>query len=188
MTLPNLRYLVTSHQYAEELLSEAKQAGKPIAWVISIRDPEMKAPKGLTDGGATNYLELQFHDVESEGSGNYCGVNRYRAPSEWDAKHIVEFAQKIATEGKDGDQVLVHCYAGISRSTAALFLVLATLTGEGNEEKNLAEVRKVRVVADPNTLLVSWGDYVLRRGGKLNYALTGLEKYKPKDDTQVEMG
>ncbi|WAJ26322.1 tyrosine phosphatase family protein [Antarcticirhabdus aurantiaca] len=63
--------------------------------------------------------------------------------------------------------LLVHCYAGISRSTAAALLIAAMLRPEAEERQLAAELRRLSPAATPNPYLVRLGDALLRRSGRL---------------------
>ena len=63
--------------------------------------------------------------------------------------------------------MLIHCHAGISRSTAIALIVWAYLLGSGGEEQALAYVLTARPQARPNRLIVKLGDELLNRRSKL---------------------
>ena len=63
--------------------------------------------------------------------------------------------------------MLVHCHAGVSRSPAAALLILALEDGPGAEERSCARLREVAPWALPNKRIVSIGDRLLGRGGRL---------------------
>jgi predicted protein tyrosine phosphatase len=84
------------------------------------------------------------------------------------ARAIIEFAN--AVRELDGT-LLCHCLAGVSRSTAAALLCLATWTGAGHEPYCVEQLLQVRPSARPHRDLLHWGDELLGRGGKLLGAL-----------------
>ena len=63
--------------------------------------------------------------------------------------------------------ILVHCWAGISRSMAAAFILLCDRLGPGWELKIADAIRTRAPHAFPNPLLVSLGDTALDRGGRM---------------------
>ena len=67
--------------------------------------------------------------------------------------------------------LLVHCHAGISRSTAALATLLARHTPLGDEAGIFARIREIRPIAWPNSRMIGFADDILGRGGRLNAAL-----------------
>src|SRR5208283_1624187 len=69
------------------------------------------------------------------------------------------------------DPMVIHCYAGVSRSTAAAFIAACALNPARNE---LAIARAIRVAsptATPNARLVALADAALQRGGRMNAAI-----------------
>jgi predicted protein tyrosine phosphatase len=87
--------------------------------------------------------------------------------------HIVPAEAHVASlldfvKGWDRAQPLVvHCYAGVSRSTAAALITAATLN-PGREEREIATIIRARSpTATPNLRLVAVADAILGRGGRL---------------------
>jgi predicted protein tyrosine phosphatase len=85
-----------------------------------------------------------------------------------DARRIIDFARSIRV--LDGT-VLCQCGAGISRSTAAALIALATWTGPGTERECVEELLRIRPAASPHPDLVGFGDELLERNGRLLLAL-----------------
>jgi len=89
-------------------------------------------------------------------------------PSEAIANELVEFIRSLdPTEGT----VLCQCFAGISRSPAAAFILLAHWSGPGRESEALKVVRAVRPAAQPHRDLVRFADKAMGRDGLLIRAL-----------------
>ena len=70
--------------------------------------------------------------------------------------------------------MLVHCWAGISRSMAAAFILLCDRLGPGHEEKIAHAMRKAAPHAFPNPLLVSLADEALARDGRMIEAVRAI--------------
>jgi predicted protein tyrosine phosphatase len=67
--------------------------------------------------------------------------------------------------------MVVHCYAGISRSTASAFAAACALN-PGRDEVSIAwELRRASRTATPNALIVSLADRLLGRGGRMIHAV-----------------
>ena len=64
--------------------------------------------------------------------------------------------------------LLVHCHAGISRSTAAMATLLARHTPVGEEDGIFQRIREIRPIAWPNSRMIGFADDILGRGGRLN--------------------
>ena len=63
--------------------------------------------------------------------------------------------------------ILIHCWAGVSRSSGVAYAVLCQAAGLGNEKECLAHLRKVRPQAVPNSLIVTLAEVVLNRDGAM---------------------
>jgi predicted protein tyrosine phosphatase len=75
--------------------------------------------------------------------------------------------------------LIVHCLAGISRSTAAAFISLCDLNPDVPELVVARRIRAVSPTASPNTLLVAVADDLLGRGGKMVDAVMALGAAQP---------
>lgn len=87
----------------------------------------------------------------------------YRPPGEDDVRRLVAMAHGL----KDTDHVLIHCHAGISRSTAAAYIMACVTLGEGKEAHAWHKVLTARDIAAPNKRMVRLADSVLMRGCKM---------------------
>jgi predicted protein tyrosine phosphatase len=72
---------------------------------------------------------------------------------------------------KRGDYLLVHCAAGVSRSTALAFAALCHHAGAGTEVTCYEAVKGIRPEASPNPLVVEIADDLLERGGAMVAAI-----------------
>lgn len=86
------------------------------------------------------------------------------------AEAIVAFAKDWDGEGG----VLIHCHRGISRSTAAAFIIMCVRSPHASERELAARMRKDAPHADPCPLLVSYADDLLGRGGRMIDAIEEL--------------
>jgi predicted protein tyrosine phosphatase len=80
--------------------------------------------------------------------------------------HIVKILQ-FARDWDHSGPMVVHCWAGISRSTAAAFITLCALNPDSSEAKIANQIRAASSTATPNALMVSIADDLLGRGGKM---------------------
>jgi predicted protein tyrosine phosphatase len=74
--------------------------------------------------------------------------------------------------------LLVHCWAGISRSMAAAFAILCDRLGPGCEVSVARTMRAHAPHADPNRLIVRLADNVLGRGGSMVGAIEAIGRGK----------
>ena len=123
--------------------------------VITLLDPvELIDP--LEGYHPERHLRLGVHDIPEQAEGLIC-------PDETTVEAILQFGATWA-----GDEpLLVHCWAGISRSTAAAF-TLACERNPGVDERRIAgELRRASRTAKPNRRIVAVADDMLGRGGHM---------------------
>ena len=70
--------------------------------------------------------------------------------------------------------IVVHCYAGISRSTAAAYITLCALRPERDEADIARRLRAASPIATPNARIVAIGDEILGRQGRMVAAVTAI--------------
>jgi predicted protein tyrosine phosphatase len=136
--------------------------------VLSILDPDWPVPEAFGAFGEHARLELRFHDVIEEDAAAVVVPRR---------EHVAEllaFGQGLAAEAPGGAHLLVHCHAGISRSTAAMALILAQALPGVLGERILGEVHRIRDKAWPNRRLLEMGDALRGRRGELVAAAAGI--------------
>jgi predicted protein tyrosine phosphatase len=143
--------------------------GSPFTHVISIWDPEW-IERGSVEHQLRKRLPSHtrlhvayFHDIRAEEPGR-------RAPVEDDLRRILNFAADLQPEAS----VLIHCWAGISRSTAVAFAILCQSTGPGREIDCIECLLAIRPQAFPNALIVELADRILERKGAMRQACEKL--------------
>ena len=72
------------------------------------------------------------------------------------------------------EPLLVHCWAGVSRSTAAAFVTACALNPQKMEDEIASAIRKVSPTATPNPRFVAIADDMLRRGGRMIAAVESI--------------
>ena len=70
--------------------------------------------------------------------------------------------------------MVVHCYAGISRSTASAFVTACALNPGRNERAIAQELRRLSPTACPNIRIVTIADRLLGRQGRLVDAVKAI--------------
>ena len=129
-----------------------------VTHVLSILDPGWPEPEALGAFDAHRRLELRFHDVIEAGPG-------WIAPERLDVEQLLSFGHDL-TEAR-GRHLLVHCHAGVSRSTAAATLILAQARPDRPAEEVLQAVVRQRSHAWPNLRILELGDALLDRRGEI---------------------
>ncbi len=135
--------------------------------VLSILDHTYPVPEAFGQYGEHERLELRFDDIVDDRPGAVM-------PQPADVEQILAFGRKLAAE--PGASLLVHCHAGISRSTAAMVLILAQAMPGTSAESVVGMVHSIREKAWPNIRIIELGDAMLGRGGSLVAAATALHR------------
>lgn len=100
-------------------------------------------------------LRLEFYDVEEK-----CQLIWWRFPKTIPTKNHVHKVIKYFSETKDeATGYTIHCWQGISRSTAFALGILYLMTG--SEEAAATELKKIRAEADPHRKIVQYFDQEL---------------------------
>lgn len=150
---PLLPYPITICGLAE--LCGHAEAG--FTHVVSILDPVWPDPEEFDGWGAHRRVLWRFDDVVQVASG-------YQAPTRSDVQAILALGAEL--RGAAAAQVLIHCHAGVSRSTAAAVILMAQ-HNSGREAEIFAELRRIRPCSWPNALMLKLADDMLRRNGAL---------------------
>ncbi|WP_295733703.1 tyrosine protein phosphatase [uncultured Bartonella sp.] len=106
---------------------------------------------------------LEFNDINKPQEGLV-------APSETEIYKILE----IAKNWNRSHPLLINCYMGISRSTAAAFVIACALEREKSEAAIARLLRKNSPTATPNKLMVELADKILDRGGRMSSAIAEI--------------
>ena len=72
------------------------------------------------------------------------------------------------------EPMLIHCYAGVSRSTAAAFIAACALKPERDEFEVARALRAASPTATPNARLVALADAALGRDGRMSEAIAAI--------------
>jgi predicted protein tyrosine phosphatase len=128
--------------------------------VLSILDPAWPVPDAFGAYGEHERLELRFHDAIEDVPGTL-------PPREGDVARLLAFGRDLIAEPPEGAHLLVHCHAGISRSTAAMTLILAQARPGASARDILGEVLRIRPKAWPNLRIIEMGDAMLARNGEV---------------------
>jgi predicted protein tyrosine phosphatase len=132
-----------------------------ISHVLSILDPDHPVPVAFGAFGEHAKLELRFHDVVEDGDPAVI------APRQEHVTDLLTFGRSLLAEPSANAHLLVHCHAGVSRSTASMALILAQALPEVAGEHIFDEILRIRPQAWPNLRIVEFGDAQLDRRGEL---------------------
>lgn len=137
--------------------------------VLSILDPDYPVPEAFGTFGEHEKLEVRFHDIIDETPGLVL-------PQPGHVESILALGRGLLAEPAPSAHLLVHCHAGISRSTACMALILAQALPEQPADAILMLVHGIREKAWPNLRLIELGDAALGRNGTLIAATHALHR------------
>lgn len=148
-----MRLIVSPLPQVERLLAEHR-----LSHLVTLASPGAEAAFE-----AEHRLDLRFNDIAAPREGLV-------APSLEHVEALIEFAQ-----GWTGAQpLLIHCWAGVSRSTAAAYVIACARTAPGREGDWAARLRDAAPTATPNPLIVAHADRLLDRGGAMVRAVHAI--------------
>jgi predicted protein tyrosine phosphatase len=133
-----------------------------VSHVVSLLGPETphRSFTGITD---TNHLKLTFHDIIEPAEG-------FTAPASDHVETLIDFLK--ARQGED--PMLIHCWAGISRSTASAFTAMCLYNPDVDEWRLAQQLRSLSHVATPNRRIVAFADDIMERQGRMVDAIDAI--------------
>lgn len=88
-------------------------------------------------------------------------------------RHLRAFLDFVEAWGREAPLV-IHCYAGISRSTAAAYIAACALRPDRDEAEIARALRRLSATATPNRLFVEIADRMLGRQGRMASAIAAI--------------
>jgi predicted protein tyrosine phosphatase len=140
-----------------------------VSHVLSILDPDWPVPEAFGRFGEHEKLELRFHDVIED-------APRSVVPGAGHIRQLLAFGARLDRE--PGAHLLVHCHAGVSRSSASMALLIAQAVPEQPGEAIFAEIMRIRPQIWPNLRIVELGDEALGRNGDLVAAVRRVYRHQ----------
>lgn len=128
---------------------------------LSLVDPAHELGHNFAPG--INNEIFRFHDIIEPKEG-------MTAPTEKDVEGILRFGSVHSPEHGAG-HLLVHCHMGVSRSTAAMLMLMAQRFPDLPADALFEKLREIRSIAWPNSTMISMADDALGRRGRLVEAL-----------------
>jgi predicted protein tyrosine phosphatase len=129
--------------------------------VTLLKDTDrVERPKTIA---AQNHLVLGLDDIVEP-------IDGYIVPCDEHVNKLIEFA-RCWDRAKP---MVVHCFAGISRSTAGAYVAACALNPERDEMAIATALRRASATATPNARIVSLGDRMLGRNGRMVAAIDSI--------------
>jgi predicted protein tyrosine phosphatase len=107
-----------------------------------------------------NHLFLGFNDIVEP-------IEGMTPPGEIHVRQLIEFVHNWDR----ARPIVIHCWAGVSRSTAGAFIAFCALNPGHDEDTVARELRALSPSATPNARLVRFGDALLGRQGRMVAAI-----------------
>jgi predicted protein tyrosine phosphatase len=127
--------------------------------VVSLLDPASRFPR-LDGYDSERHLCVEVHDINTESEGmDACCDQRMR--------RILDFVG----DWRRDEPILIHCYAGISRSTATAYITACLHNPSVDEQEIAMALRTASPSAWPNRRFVALADAELGRGGRMSRAI-----------------
>ena len=134
-----------------------------VTHVLSILDPDWPEPEAFQAFDPHFRATFRFNDaIEPE--------PRIVLPARADVEAILAFGR----DAGDVSHLLIHCHAGISRSTAAMLMILAQAHPDESEDAIVDRLLEIRPQAWPNSRMIGFADEILGRAGRLSVAVARI--------------
>ncbi len=112
---------------------------------------------------AERHLFIAMSDIVDPTEGHILPADRH-----------VQALLKFVGAWDQAEPLLIHCFAGVSRSTAAAFITACALNPARNESEIAPATRAASPTATPNPRLVALADAILGRAGRMNAAVAAI--------------
>ena len=111
----------------------------------------------------TRHLHLAVSDIVEAAPGHVLP----------EAAHLDELMRFVHAWDR-AEPMLIHCFAGVSRSTAAAYIAACALAPKRDEFAIARSLRAASPTASPNARLVALADRALGRSGRMNEAIAEI--------------
>jgi len=130
--------------------------------VVSLLGPEhmIDTPAGIE---RDKHLQLTMHDIALP-------IDGYITPGEAHVGRLIDFLGRWDRAAP----MVIHCWAGISRSTAAAFTAMCIYHPDAKEMELAQKLRSASPIATPNPLIVAAADKLLGRDGRMSEAVDSI--------------
>ncbi|MBZ0216770.1 MAG: hypothetical protein K8F25_09475 [Fimbriimonadaceae bacterium] len=109
------------------------------------------------------HLKLAMNDIHQPREGLI-------PPDEMHVRNLIEFTANWDRKAP----MIIHCWAGISRSTAAAYVAVCALNPAADEDRIARLLRASSPSATPNPRIVALADKILDRSGRMTKAVEAI--------------
>ena len=117
-------------------------------------------PRGILRG---RHLKLDMDDITQ-------AQPETVLPSE---QHVLDLLNFVESWDQKSP-LLVHCFAGMSRSTACAFISICALNPKADEDRIAQSMSRLSATVTPNRRLVALADEILGRDGRMIAAVSDM--------------
>ena len=130
--------------------------------VVTLLSPEsmIETPEGIY---AERHLRIGINDIAAPMDGMVC-------PDESVVERLIAFGETW----DEASPMIVHCWAGISRSTASAFTLACARNPQIDETAIARTMRRLAPHAYPNRRIIALADDMLGRGGRMVDAVEAM--------------
>lgn len=151
--------IIVSPLHVVQELVETRNIGRVLGLLAGCNE-HPKLPELAASG---NHLKLTMHDIAMP-------VEGMKPPGTSQVEELIAFIQSWDQR----KPMLMHCWAGISRSTASAYIAQCILSPERAEDELANELRLISPSATPNPLIIAHADVILGRNGQLVAAIGNI--------------
>lgn len=137
----------------------AQSGARHVVTLIN-RDTPVERPPSVA---VADHLFVGVHDICDPAEGLIC-------PAEEHVSEVLGFVRKWDRRAP----IVVHCFAGISRSTASAYAAYCALRPDLDEAEVAQLLRRRSPEATPNARIIAIADGMLRRGGRMVRAVEAI--------------
>nr|WP_321462763.1 protein-tyrosine phosphatase family protein [uncultured Cohaesibacter sp.] len=132
------------------------------SYLVSVVNPEMEVirPQRIP---AENHLFLGMNDIAAT-------IPGFTLSSQHQVAQLIDFVRKWDRSAP----MVVHCWAGVSRSTASAYIAACVLRPDLDEMTIAQDLREASPPATPNRRLVELADHLLGRDGRMSEAIKNI--------------
>ena len=153
---------ICSLKMVESLAAEIKPTH--VLSLLAGITPFPPTPHGIDPA---NHLKLTLADISEHEPGMILPASNHVAD-------VIAFGRRWKEESGGTRPLLVHCFAGISRSSASALTIACAVRPDVKEAAYTKALRGVSAYCQPNSLIVRHADELLSREGRLIGAVADM--------------